>query len=186
RSRDHLSRRWPAGIRFLEAQNVRHAVLGAQDLLYVVEEFAAFRFAVVQQPNRRPGERCQTFRRDDCRDSFFERRIKNTYCHCNSFLPSISMAFVTARPLEPNQGGMTAPNPPAGPPAATISRSLGSLIAVNSCVGPPPRSTMFVLPTFAQSERTTRAERNMYSRMSRFCQPAATSKSRSCFGMTRT
>src|SRR6266850_892618 len=75
----------------------------------------------------------------------------------------ISIAFVTARPLDPNQGGMTAPNPPAGPPAATISRSLGSRRAVNSWVGPPLRSTMFFLPTFAHSPRRTRAERNMYS-----------------------
>ena len=43
-----------------------------------------------------------------------------------SYSVDISIPFVTARPFEPNQGGMTAPNPPAGPPAATISRSLGS------------------------------------------------------------
>ena len=41
-----------------------------------------------------------------------------------------SMARVTASAFAPYQGGTTAPNPPAGPPAATTSRSSGERRAV--------------------------------------------------------
>ena len=40
------------------------------------------------------------------------------------------MAVVTARLFVPNQGGMIAPKPPAGPPAAITSRFSGTTKAL--------------------------------------------------------
>src|SRR6516225_2213332 len=58
---------------------------------------------------------------------------------------------VTARLLWPSQGGITAPKPPAGPPAAITRRSSGESSAVYS-LSPRSRTTA-PLPTSAHSRR---------------------------------
>ena len=62
---------------------------------------------------------------------------------------------VTAALLSPSQGGITAPKPPAGPPAATTSSRSGASSAAYS-VSAWSRTTAR-LPTSAHSPRRTRA-----------------------------
>src|SRR5579872_7435438 len=62
---------------------------------------------------------------------------------------------VTARLLVPSHGGITAPNPPAGPPAATTSSWSGDSSAVYT-VAPRSRTTA-ALPHSAHSRRCIRA-----------------------------
>jgi len=85
---------------------------------------------------------------------------------------------VTASDFSAYQGGMTAPKPPAGPPAAMTSRSSGVRSAVWTSAAFRP--TTAPLPTLPQSPRVTRARSWMNSRTSRFDQPAAWSTSRCC------
>ena len=68
------------------------------------------------------------------------------------------IAAVTAWLLVPNQGEIIAPNPPAGPPAATNNRWSG-LGSAQYSVSPLSRITE-PLPTVAHSERLTRAFSN--------------------------
>ena len=85
----------------------------------------------------RAGPACQR-----CR--VFTGRIEHaeTSCQPPFEVAGISIAWVTACALEPNQGGITAPNPPAGPPAATTNKSSGDCRAVNSWSGPPRPCTI--------------------------------------------
>ncbi len=64
-------------------------------------------------------------------------RILASVVVVGSFLPAFAQAadlkpirVVTASDFVPYQGGMTAPNPPAEPPAAMTSRSSGERSAV--------------------------------------------------------
>src|SRR6185436_16137901 len=87
-----------------------------------------------------------------------------------------SMRIVTATDFSAYHGGMIAPNPPAGPPAETTSRSSGERSAVCTRLGSLP--TTAALPTVAQSLRVTRACSCTYSRMSFLLQPPAANTSR--------
>src|SRR5207237_8501601 len=97
--------------------------------------------------------------------------VEDSDPHCFS-----SMRIVTAKDFAPNHGGMIAPNPPAGPPAETTSRSSGVRSAVWTRSGSLP--TTDALPTDARAPRLTHARSCTYSRMSFFDQPAPPNTSR--------
>src|SRR5882672_6353123 len=184
--RQHLGGHGTAGIGLLEAYHLGHAVLRTQEGFQVIEQLMDPELAVVEQPDRASRQGRQTGGPVTGGHGLFERGIEHTNGHRVN-PPSVhhsSMTCVTAWALEPSHGGMIAPKPPAGPPAATTNKSAGSRSARNSCCGPPLRSTIVRLPTVAHSRRNSRVCRNMKSWISCFCQPAAAIKSRNCFGMT--
>src|SRR6266849_7437100 len=92
------------------------------------------------------------------------------------------IAAVTALVLLPIHGGMTAPKPPAGPPAATTRRCSGDSSAAG--IRSPRSRTIAPFPTPAHSARRTRARSYKKSAMLRLVQPARSIGSRSCFGIT--
>src|SRR6185312_1904067 len=75
-------------------------------------------------------------------------------------LPSVSTRTVTASDFAAYHGGTTAPNPPAGPPAAMTSRSSGVRSA--GCTSSALRPTTAPLPTSRHSPRVTRARSCTY------------------------
>src|SRR5262249_50890121 len=100
-----------------------HAVL-AQQVFQMVVEVCGADLRVVEQSDRRAvqdGGRCEGQRLELGIDSGGEHSDRHGFS---------SVRIVTAPDFSPYHGGMTAPNPPAGPPAETTSRSSGVRSAV--------------------------------------------------------
>src|SRR5262245_38732181 len=155
-----------------------------EEVLDVIEEPVDIHLAVVEEADSRARERAERRRQTRRGRPGCDGRIEDGDRH-TLLLQQVTqspIARVTAGDFVTDQGGTTAPKPPAGPPAATTSRSSGAASAVYSRSSPRARR---VFPTARHSLRRTRARRCTNSRTSRFCQPAATSRSRSCFGITR-
>src|SRR3546814_2703736 len=77
------------------------------------------------------------------------------------------MATVTALLLPPNQGGMTAPKPPAGPPAATTSRLSSPASAAYSWSPREPTTAPF--PQSRSEEHTSELQSLMRISYAVFC-----------------
>src|SRR5438445_437664 len=151
-------------------------VVPAQEVVQMVVEVGGADLRIVEQADRRAlqhGGRCEGERLELGIDSGVEDSDSHGFA---------SMRIVTAKDFAPNHGGMIAPNPPAGPPAETTSRSSGVRSAVWTRSGSLP--TTDALPTDAQSPRLTHARSCTYSRMSFFDQPAAANTSRFCRPIT--
>src|SRR5262249_4056361 len=97
----------------------------------VVEMRGAY-LRIVQQADRRAvqrGGRCERERLE----LGIDPGVEDSYRHVFS-----SMRIVTATDFSAYHGGMTAPNPPAGPPAETTSKSSGVRSAVCTRSGSLP------------------------------------------------
>ena len=109
--------------------DVGDAQLLAQHAIEMGEEALRAFLAVRDEANGLAGQRGQARRRLTQRRGRLVGRIEDLKVHGAQFhIASVGsqstqapIGSVTARLLWPSQGGMTAPNPPAGPPAATTS-----------------------------------------------------------------
>src|SRR5690348_11311779 len=129
---------------------------------------------VVEEAERGPRQRRHRWREGQRLEVRIEPGVEHPDRHVAS--PLVSTGTVTASDFSAYHGGTTAPNPPAGPPAATTSRSSGVRSA--GCTSSALRPTTAALPTPCHSPRRTRARSCTYSRTSRLDQPAASRTSR--------
>src|SRR5262245_22099170 len=176
---EQLPRHRPSRIRLAAPDDVADPVALPQHALEIVEEARRADLGIVDEPHGGAAERAERGRHARRLALGIETRVEHTDGHA-VVLPSAAgsrMTSVTARDFAPYHGGTITPNPPAGPPAATIRRSSGDRSAVYTRLS-SFRPATAAFPTVRQSPRVTRARSMTYSRTSFFDQPAAPSSSR--------
>src|ERR1700704_1544951 len=122
---DHFLRGRPSGVRFTATNELTHAVSRLQNFGHEVEKKLCPDLRIVEQTDDCAVQRRQRRRQAKCFPFRTEAWIQYSKNH-RSFLDlTCHTGIVTARDFFPYHGGTTAPKPPAGPPAATTSRSSG-------------------------------------------------------------